>query len=80
MGWGDDNFNQAQTQHGLQRKVQQIMGLLNGAQDQPSFEEARPFLEEAAEELLLLLNADQERQDLMDIRKRAGYGEEETML
>lgn len=77
MSWGDDLFDQAKGQHELARKVQGIIGLLQGAQDQPSFEEARPFLEQACEELDMMIHADQERQELMDLRVRAGYENEE---
>ena len=72
MSWGDDYFDKAKNEHGLARKVQEIVGLLNGAQDQPGFEEARPFLEQACEELQMLLYADQDRQEIMDLRQRAG--------
>ena len=77
MSWGDDLFDQAKGQHELARRVQQIVGLLNGAQDQPSFEEARPFLEQACEELQGILYADEQRIELMDIRKRSGIGDED---
>lgn len=77
MPWGDDYLDKARDQHGLARKVQEIIGLLNAAQDQPHYEEAQPFLEQACEELQLLLNADQQRQELMDLRVRAGIGGDE---
>ncbi len=79
MGWGDDKFDQARSQHELQRKVQQIVGLLNGAQDQPSFEDAKPFLEQACEELQGMLYADQDRQEIMDLRKRSGFEDEPVL-
>lgn len=77
MAWGDELFDQAKGQHELARRVQSIIGLLQGAQDQPSFEEARPFLEQGMEELQQMLGADQDRQEIMDLRMRAGFEDEE---
>ncbi len=77
MSWGDDLFDQAKGQHELARRVQNVIGLLQGAQDQPSFEDARPFLEQACDELDEMLHADEQRIEIMDIRSRAGVEDEE---
>ncbi len=79
MSWGDDLFDQAKGQQELGRRVQAIVGLLQGAQDQHTFEEARPFLEQACEQLQEMLNADQQRMDIMDIRQRAGFEDDPTL-
>lgn len=77
MAWADNLFDQAKGQAELTKRAQAIVGLIQGATEQPSFEEARPFLEQACEELQEMLYADQQRSDVMDIRQRAGFTDDD---
>lgn len=80
MPWGQDHYDKAREQQELQKEVMKIIGLLQAAMDYPDYDGARPFLEQACEELQEILYADQQKQEIEDLKHRAGVGKEGSFL